>query len=90
MPKIHSSDDIDVMKCAEMAGGNHYEMVLMVAARANELHKQLAKKKIKETVHNDCLVKSLDEMQKGLIGREYLTKAVTRPWDVKPGQQPAS
>ena len=88
--KIHSSDDIDMMKCAEQAGGNHYEMVLMVAARAKEIRQHLAKKKMKETVHNHCLVTALDEMQHGLVGREYLTKAATRSSDAKPGQYPVN
>lgn len=60
----------DTDKCVEMAGGR-YDLVLIASQRAREL---LRGDKTKLTTTAKPVVAALQEIEQGLIGREYLKK----------------
>lgn len=60
----------DTDKCVEMAGGR-YDLVLIASQRAREL---LRGDKAKLTTTAKPVVAALQEIEQGLIGREYLKK----------------
>lgn len=60
----------DTDKCVERAGGR-YDLVLIAAARTREL---LRGDKPKLTTTSKPTVAALEEIEAGLIGREYLKK----------------
>jgi len=57
--------------CLKRAGGNQYEMILMVSARAREMARE-ANKKNEYDVH--MILPAMMELQEGKFGREYLKK----------------
>jgi len=57
--------------CLKNSGGNQYEMILMVAARAREMARD-ANKKNEYDVH--MILPAMMELQAGKYGREYLGK----------------
>jgi DNA-directed RNA polymerase subunit omega len=52
--------------------GNRYDLVLIASARARELRKGYAPKI--DAKHHKPIVTALNEIEQGLIGREYLNK----------------
>lgn len=57
--------------CLKNSGGNQYEMILMVAARARELANESNRNKGYD-VHT--VIPAMLELQEGKFGREYLAK----------------
>jgi len=69
--KTHfSPQNIDTDKCVEMIG-NRFDLVLIAAVRVRELRRGHTKQ-----VHglNSPTITALQEIELGLIGREYLKK----------------
>lgn len=60
----------DTDKCVEMAGGR-YDLILIASQRTREL---LRGDKPKLTTTSKPTVAALEEIEAGLIGREYLKK----------------
>lgn len=64
------TNTLNMEKCAEKIG-NRFDMVLIAATRACELHRGHAKM---VNTPNGPLVSALQEIEQGYIGREYLDK----------------
>ncbi len=65
--KINSrSSTVDMDKCVENSGNNKYNLVLIAAARAREIHNRHSK--------TPALITALVEIQEGKVGLEYLKK----------------
>lgn len=60
--------------CLKNSGGNQYEMILMVAARARELARTAVRNNEYEI---DTTIDAMLELQEGKFGREYLAKVRT-------------
>lgn len=66
--KIKSrSSQLDMDKCVANAGNNKYNLVLIAAARAREIHNRRSKE--------PALITALIDIQEGRVGVEYLAKA---------------
>jgi DNA-directed RNA polymerase subunit omega len=61
---------LDMQKCAD-AIGNRFEMVVVAARRAREIQRGHA---TKMTTKSKPVVAALEEIQAGLVGKEYLLK----------------
>jgi len=57
--------------CLKKSGGNQYEMILIVAARARELARDAVRNNEYEI---DTTIDAMLELQEGKYGREYLNK----------------
>lgn len=64
------SNTLDIDKCAALIG-SRFELVLIAAHRARELKRGY--RKLVDTPNGVC-VSALQEVEAGLIGREYLKK----------------
>lgn len=64
------STALNMQKCAENVG-NRFDLVLIAAHRAREI--QRGYRKLVDT-QNSPVVTALQEIEAGLIGREYLKK----------------
>jgi DNA-directed RNA polymerase omega subunit len=71
-PKI-LTNSVDVIRAAQQVG-NKFDMVLIAAARAREL-KRGDIRRVK--TDNGPIVTALQEIEAGLVGREYLKKVRT-------------
>jgi len=65
-----SPQNIDTDRCVE-AVGNRFDLVLIAAARVRELRRGHAKQVIGT---NSTTITALQEIEAGLVGREYLKK----------------
>ena len=64
---------INTELCAEMAGGNRFNLVLIASERAREIRRQNKDSDKREHVHS--IVTALEEIQRGEIEpRKYLNK----------------
>ncbi len=63
---------VDNEKCIKNSGGDRFNLVLMAAARAREIHRQHAGSSKYEHQHTN--ITALLEFQAGLIGPEYIRK----------------
>jgi DNA-directed RNA polymerase subunit K/omega len=63
---------IDTDKCVELSGGNRFNLVIMAAARAKEIHKHHPESQRFE--HTHTVVSALLDFQNGVIGPEYIKK----------------
>jgi DNA-directed RNA polymerase omega subunit len=66
------SQQLDLERCVENAGGNRFNLVLMAAARAREIRRQQASSTKFEHIHTP--VTALIEFEEGKIGLEYIHK----------------
>jgi DNA-directed RNA polymerase omega subunit len=80
-PKILSrGTDIDTQKCVELAGGGRFDMVILAAARAREIHRQHKESDKRE--HVFPIVTALLEIQEGKLTMDYMKKIkFTEPGD---------
>jgi DNA-directed RNA polymerase omega subunit len=67
---MFSPQNIDTDKCVENVG-NRFDLVLIAAARVRELRRGHAKQVIGV---NSPTITALQEIEKGLVGREYLKR----------------
>ena len=67
------TNSVDVIRAAHQVG-NKFDMVLIAAARARELKRGDAKR---VNTNNGPIVSALQEIESGLVGREYLKKVRT-------------
>jgi DNA-directed RNA polymerase omega subunit len=65
-----SPQNIDTDKCVEMVG-NRFDLVLIAAARVRELRRGHTKQ---VSGVNTPTITALQEIEAGLVGREYLKK----------------
>jgi DNA-directed RNA polymerase subunit omega len=65
-----SPQNIDTDKCVEMVG-NRFDLVLIAAARVRELRRGHTKQ---VSGVNTPTITALQEIETGLVGREYLKK----------------
>ena len=63
---------IDTEQCAENAGGNRFDLVLIASARAREISRRHKHDEL--TTQVNAPVSALLDIQNGLVGREYLKK----------------
>ena len=71
------SRDIDVQKCVENVGGNQFELILIAATRAREIAntRSIDQKNNPQLKYPTRIVTAaLEEVEQGMIGREYLGK----------------
>jgi DNA-directed RNA polymerase subunit K/omega len=64
--------DLDTNKCVKMVGGSKFDLILIAAARARELAQIHRAGDDVASLH--APVTALLDVQKGLVGREYLLK----------------
>ena len=67
------TNSVDVIRAAHQVG-NKFDMVLIAAARTRELKRGDAKR---VNTNNGPIVSALQEIEAGLVGREYLKKVRT-------------
>ena len=67
--------DLDTQACVNQVGGSKYDLVLVAAARARELAQTHRANFESTSVH--APVSALLDIQRGLVGREYLRKIRT-------------
>lgn len=72
MREISRVAQIDTQLCTHNAGGNKFNMILIVAARAREIKRQNRTSLKFEHMHP--AVTALLEVQAGQVGVEYLRK----------------
>jgi DNA-directed RNA polymerase subunit K/omega len=70
IPSRH--DQVDIEKCVEMAGGNKFELAIMVAARARAISR--AHRDSGDPKHIYPGITALLEFQEGTLDREYLKR----------------
>ena len=63
---------IDTEKCAENAGGNRFDLVLVASARAREISRKHKHDELTTQVNSP--VSALLDIQEGRVGKEYLRK----------------
>jgi len=63
---------VDIEKCVEMAGGNKFELAIMVAARARAISR--AHKDSGDPKHIYPAITALLEFQDGTLNKEYLKR----------------
>lgn len=63
---LSRSSTVDMDKCIKNAGDNKYNLVLIAAARAREIHNRRSKV--------PSLITALIDIQEGRVGLEYLKK----------------
>lgn len=67
--RLSRSSSVNRDVCVDNAGGNHFDMVLMVANRAREI----ANKDIRNNANNNGhVLTALLELQKGEYGTDYI------------------
>jgi len=66
------SQNVDIEKCVENAGGNRFNLVLMAAARAREIRRQHASSNKFEHLHTP--VTALKEFENGELNYNYIRK----------------
>lgn len=64
--------ELDLTKCVEMAGGNKFDLVLIASQRCREIRRANKLNSIQAPLT------ALLDIQKGLVGKEYLKKIKTR------------
>lgn len=74
MLKLSRGPEVNTEFCVTQSGGNKFDMVLMAAARAREIAQIHRNSDASATVSAQAVVSSLLDIQKGLVGREYLLK----------------
>ena len=67
------TNSVDVIRAAQQVG-NKFDMVLIAAARARELKRGYA---CQVKTDNGPIVTALQEIEAGLVGRDYLKKVRT-------------
>lgn len=64
--------ELDLTKCVEMVGGNKFDLVLIASQRCREIRRANKLNSVQAPMT------SLLEIQKGLVGKDYLKKIKTR------------
>jgi DNA-directed RNA polymerase omega subunit len=67
------TNSVDVIRASDRVG-NKFDMVLIAAARARELKRGYARQ---VNTDNGPIVTALQEIEAGLVGRDYLKKVRT-------------